>query len=106
MKITFYVVAWLAFTAFTLEVAFTHGLVGFIPLALREPWGMQMLIDLFICFGVAVAWIRRDAPAYGISPWPYVAATVLLGSVGLGPYLIHRELVRRSARAPQAAVTA
>lgn len=106
MKISLLVLGWLAFTAFTISVGISHGALGFVALALREPWGMQMLGDLAICFVCLSAWIYQDAPKHGLTPWPYIALSLTLGSVGFLPYLIRRELVRRSARVSPTALTA
>ena len=59
-------VAFLAFTVYSLIVTASHGYTGFLTLALREPWAMQMLIDLVIALLLFLVWARRDARARGI----------------------------------------
>jgi hypothetical protein len=84
-----------AFGAFSIWVVATQGTLGFIDLAGRERWGLQMLLDLVIALSVAIGWMRGDARRRGIAVWPYVVGTVLLGSIGVLAYC-----VRRGAAAP------
>lgn len=79
-----------AFTAFSLWVVYVDGPLGFLSLARREPWGMQLLLDLCISAFIALSWIIRDARQRKIAAWPYVAATMLVGSIGLLSYLVRR----------------
>jgi protein-S-isoprenylcysteine O-methyltransferase Ste14 len=85
----------LGFTAYSLMVVAGHGYTGFLELAAREPWGMQILLDLTIALGLFTFWLVPDAKARGIAPWPYVVGIVALGSIGALAYLVHRELAGR-----------
>jgi hypothetical protein len=85
-------VAFLAFTVYSLIVTASHGYTGFLTLALREPWAMQMLIDLVIALLLFLIWARRDAQARGLTYWPFAIATLFLGSVGALAYLVVREV--------------
>ena len=42
-----------------------------------------MFADLVILAVLACIWMVKDAPARGLSPWPFVALTVVLGSFGI-----------------------
>lgn len=86
-----------AFSAFSLWVIAGHGYFGFLTLAGREPWAMQMLIDLVLACSFGLAWLSNDAKRRGIPRWPFVIATVFLGSVGLLDYLVYRAIHKRSA---------
>jgi hypothetical protein len=88
-----------AFTVYSLAVVAGHGYVGFLTLAAREPWAMQMLIDLVIALGLFLIWGSRDARAVGLPFLPFAAATVLLGSIGALAYLVARELKGAAPRA-------
>ena len=101
MRLVMLVVVFVAFTVWTTTIAFSHGLLGFVTLAAREPWAAQLLVDLFLSPFVGWSWLRHDARERGIAAWPYIVGTVTLGSIGVLAYLIHRELV-----GPRAAVTA
>jgi hypothetical protein len=79
-----------AFGAFSVWVAATHGYTGFLSLAAREPWALQMLLDLAIACSFAIGWMMRDAKRRGIKPAPYVVMTILLGSIGILVYTVRR----------------
>jgi hypothetical protein len=79
-----------AFGTFSVWVAAGHGLVGFVGLVGREPWALQMLLDLAIACWIAIGWVIGDARKRGIAAWPFIAATVLAGSIGLLAYLVRR----------------
>lgn len=81
-----------AFSAFSLWVVDGHGYTGFLSLAAREPWALQMLLDLVIALSFAVGWMRADARRRGLAWWPYLAATLLLGSIGVLAYVVRRGL--------------
>jgi hypothetical protein len=89
----------LAFTAFSAWVIKDHGYTGFLSLAAREPWGLQMLLDLVIACAFAVGWMRADAKQRGITTtWPFVIGTCLLGSPAILAYVAVRDrLAQRSA---------
>ncbi len=80
------------FTAWTTMLCFDQGYLGFVHLALREQWGLQMLLDLGIMVGLFSAWVIRDAKDRGIAPWPWIVAALFLGSPVALTYLIAREL--------------
>lgn len=86
------------FTIFSVEVTLEQGYWGFVTLARREPWGMQILIDLSIALFLVGGWIRRDARERGL-PWvPYLVALPFLGSIGALAYLVHRAIAGAKAR--------
>lgn len=78
------------FTAYSTLVAAQHGYTGFLHLAWREPWGMQMLIDLLISLTMVSSLIVVDAQRRKRAAWPWLLVTVLLGSVGPLWYLALR----------------
>jgi len=83
------------FGAFSMWVVVTRGYTGFVELAGRERWALQMLIDLVIGLSFAVGWMRGDARRRGIAIWPYVIATVALGSLGVLAYCVRRGVTPR-----------
>jgi len=95
-KLILPVLVLIPFTAFSVWVSVTQGYTGFLSLAMREPWGLQMLLDLSISLFLFASWMRRDARERGLPFAPYVALCVALGSIGALAYLIHRELRARS----------
>jgi len=78
------------FGAFSVWVVATRGYTGFIALAGREPWALQLLLDLVISLSFAVGWMKADARRRGIAIWPYVIVTVFLGSIGILAYCVRR----------------
>ncbi|NVB83923.1 MAG: DUF2834 domain-containing protein [Kofleriaceae bacterium] len=84
------------FGAYSVWVVAAHGYTGFLSLAGREPWGMQMLLDLVIACSFGVGWMVRDARKHGIAAWPFVVVTVFLGSIGLLAYVARRGLLAKS----------
>src|SRR5262245_16160246 len=72
-----------AFTGFSLWVVAREGYFGFFTLSGRGPWALQMLVDLALALVVASAWMIRDARARRIAAWPFVAATIAVGSIGV-----------------------
>lgn len=99
LRVSAAVLVFVGFTAYTLDVAHTHGLLGFLTLAGRERWGMQLLLDLMISLFFAGAWVRHDARKRGIDARPYLVAMALGGSVGTFAYLVRRSLAPRPAPA-------
>ena len=79
----------LAFSVYTLTVMWQHGPLGFVTLAWREAWAMQMLIDLSIMLVLFGVWMWRDAKSRGLSA-PLWLLVLLLGSPGPLVYLIRR----------------
>jgi hypothetical protein len=84
-----------AFGAYSLWVVAGHGYTGFLSLAAREPWAMQMLLDLVIACSFGIGWMVHDARKRGITTWPFVITTLALGSIGLLAYVVRRGLAGR-----------
>jgi hypothetical protein len=78
------------FTIFSVWVAANHGPFGWLTLAGREPWALQVLLDLCIALFVVGSLVVRDAKARGRNPWPWVVATALLGSIAPMAYVLTR----------------
>lgn len=83
-------IGWLVFTAFTLVVMAKHGVLGFLTLAMRDAWALQMLLDLFLALSLFAGFVVQDAKARGLRAWPWVIAMMTMGSVGALPYLVYR----------------
>lgn len=93
----------LVFGGFSVNVILQQGVLGFLDVARREPWGMQLLIDLAISLFLASLWLKPDAERRGLSPWPWLIGSVFVGSLSPLAYVVYRELVGKKA-AEQAAV--
>ena len=88
------------FGAFSVWVVAGHGYFGFLSLARREPWALQMLLDLVIACSFGVGWMHADAKKRGLTSWPFVPVVLFFGSIGLLAYVAVRGL-----RAPAASAT-
>ena len=78
------------FGAFSVWVVASQGYFGFLALAGREPWGLQVLLDLVIAASFAAGWMIADARRRRIAVWPYLVVTVFLGSIGILAYCVRR----------------
>ena len=90
VRIALSLVAFLVFTVYTVNVAMNHSLLGFLDDHAKGGWSLQIFLDL-VCAAISF-WIVAvpDAKARKISPWPFVVATPLLGSVAIFAYFVYR----------------
>jgi hypothetical protein len=72
----------LVFAAYSTWVVWDQGYTGFLSLAWREPWGMQMLLDLTLALVMVLRGLVPHARKRNVTPWPWILATIVLGSVG------------------------
>jgi len=73
-----------------------HGFWGILQPHFQSTGGAQVFADLVIALSLAMVWIWRDARATGRNPWPWLAATLALGSFGPLVYLLtHRDRAAR-----------
>jgi len=80
-----------AFGALSSVALWQHGYWGLISPLLQSWGGAQVLADLGIALSLALVWIWRDAKATGRSAWPWIVATLALGSFGPLIYLLTRK---------------
>jgi Terpene cyclase DEP1 len=65
----------------------------------------MLVADLIIAATVFVIWLWKAAPEAGMSPWPFVAATLLIGFCFAFPLFLYLRERKREA-SPAAAVPA
>lgn len=82
-----------AFVGVSVYLVHAQPFFGFLSLAISDPWGGQIFLDLVIALSLFLSWAKRDARERGLPYLPYLVATVALGSMGALAYLIHREIV-------------
>jgi hypothetical protein len=66
------------------------GLLGIASWHVKSYGGAQVLADLVIALTLFMVWMWRDAQATGRNVWPWLIATLALGSIGPLLYLLTR----------------
>jgi hypothetical protein len=79
-----------AFSLYSAYVVYDVGYVGILRSHLSNAGGIQVLCDLTVALSLVCIWIFRDARAQGRNPWPFLVATLFLGSFGPLLYLVLR----------------
>jgi hypothetical protein len=79
-----------AFGAYSGFVVYQVGYLGILHSHLSNAGGIQVLCDLTISLTLVCIWMVGDARRQGRNPWPYLAATLFLGSFGPLLYLLLR----------------
>lgn len=75
------------FTLLTLYALREVGYVGIIEYHLHSPAGWQVITDLVIACVLVLTWLIPEARRNGTNPWPWVAITLVGGSLGPLLYL-------------------
>jgi len=76
------------FSALTAYAVYQVGFVGFFELATANWATVTVFADLLIALSLVMVWMWNDARRRGVSPLPYIALTLALGSVGPLAYLV------------------
>lgn len=87
-----------AFGVLTALALMEVGFFGIIRPHFQSWGGAQVFFDLVIMGVLVIIWIVRDAPQRGLPAWPFVIATLALGSFGPLAYLVVREFRAGAAR--------
>ena len=90
MQRTLITLTLLAFGAITAAALWQHGYWGILEPHFKTFGGAQVLADLVIALTLFMVWMWNDAKASGRSPWPWIVATLALGSFGPLLYLLTR----------------
>jgi hypothetical protein len=80
----------IGFSAFSGYAVYQYGYIGLFEQGLANAATIQVFLDLTIALSLVMLWMWEDARKRGISPLPYVALTLTLGSVGPLLYLVRR----------------
>ena len=67
------------------------GVMGIFSAAVQSWASGQIFLDLVIALGLVLVWLWRDALARGKNPWPWLLATLVVGSFAPLLYLWLRE---------------
>ena len=79
------------FGALTAAALWQHGYWGIFEPHFQSFGGAQVFADLVIALALFLGWMWHDAKATGRNPWPWIAATLTLGSFGPLFYLLTRK---------------
>lgn len=90
MQRTLIVVVLVLFSALSLPALWQHGYLGIWEVQFRTWAGMQVLTDLTIALVLVLTWLWKDARATGRKAWPWIVATLTLGSFAPLVYLLTR----------------
>jgi hypothetical protein len=85
------IVTLVVFGALSAAALWQHGYWGIFAGQLQNFAGGQVLADLVIALVLVMVWMWRDAKATGRKVWPWIAATLALGSFGPLVYLLTRK---------------
>ena len=79
------------FGALSAAALWQHGYWGIVAPHVQSFAGGQVLADLVISLTLVMVWMWRDAKATGRTAWPWIVATLVLGSFGPLVYLLTRK---------------
>jgi hypothetical protein len=79
------------FGALSAAAMWQHGYWGILEPHFQSFGGAQVLADLIIALTLVMVWMWNDAKATGRNVWPWMIATLALGSFGPLGYLLTRK---------------
>lgn len=84
------------FLILTLYAVIDVGYIGIFDYNRHSSAGWQVFSDLVIALILVSCWMIKDAKKTGRSPWPWLAITLTLGSIGPLLYLALRPKENRN----------
>ena len=78
----------LPFSMLSLYALMEVGYLGIFDYHRHSPAGWQVFADLVIALILVLFWLVPDARRSGRNPWPFVVATLSLGSIGSLLYIV------------------
>lgn len=91
MHRTLIVITLILFGALSAAGLWQAGVSGIVAPHFQSFAGAQVFADLVIALLLAIVWMWHDAKARGRNPWPWIIATLALGSFGPLVYLLTRQ---------------
>jgi hypothetical protein len=84
------------FTPLTVIALWYHGYWGILAPHFQSFGEAQVLADLVISLSLVMVWMWQDAKATDRNPWPWILATLTLGSFGPLGYLLTRNSIDKA----------
>jgi hypothetical protein len=84
------------FTPLSAIALWYHGYWGILAPHFQSFGEAQVLADLVIALSLAMVWMWQDAKASDRNPWPWILATLILGSFGPLGYLLARNSIDKA----------
>ncbi len=91
MKRGLIIMTLIPFGALTVVALERHGYWGILAPHFQTFGAGQVFADLVIALTLVMVWMWRDAKATGRNPWPWIVATLVLGSFSPLGYLLTRK---------------
>ncbi len=91
MKQILLVTTLLAFGALTGIALWNEGVIGIFSSITHSYASMQIFADLVIALVLVMIWMWSDAKKSGRKAWPWIALTLVAGSLGPLLYLLTRK---------------
>jgi hypothetical protein len=85
------IIVLLLFGALSAAALWQHGWWGIFAPLVQSSGGAQVLADLVIALCLVMLWMAHDASVSGRRLWPWILATLALGSFGPLFYLLTRK---------------
>jgi Terpene cyclase DEP1 len=98
MQRSILVITLILFGALSGTALWQHGYWGIIAPHFQNFGAGQVLADLAIALILITIWMWQDAKTTGRNPWPWLVATLTLGSFGPLVYLLTRKSIQEKAR--------
>lgn len=96
MQRTLLLITIILFGALSAVALWEHGFWGIIAPHFQSSGAGQVFADLVIALTLAMIWMWHDAKATGRNVWPWIVATLALGSFGPLFYLLTRKTTVRA----------
>ena len=87
-KRTLAILVLIPFTLLTAYAIREVGYIGIFDYHRHSPAGWQVIADLVIALVLVLTWLVPEARRAGRNPWPWIVATLVLGSFGPLLYLV------------------
>lgn len=94
MQRSLLVIVLILFGALSAVALWQHGYWGIVAPHFQSFGAGQVLADLVIALSLVMLWMWHDAKATGRNAWPWIVATLVVGSFSPLVYLLTRKAAR------------